>query len=324
MTTTQAIYLRVPNWIGDVCMSLPCLDTLLATNRPVIVCARNWARDLLAAYPLTDFVAMKGNVRADCQAVRAHRKQAGYTGARGLLLPDSLSSALVFRFAGIPSAGYRDDGRSVLLRWPIGKPSTPMHAVESWFHLTQAALSAWNLPKHTGAPNAELGLRLTAEHSRTGHQALKEAGLDGTPFVLIAPTATGLHRGRVKVWPGFDALTRALQACGHTVLMSPPESEQVAAREQAPTALCLPPLPLGGFATLTRSASLVICNDSGVSHIAAASGARQLTLFGVTDPARTGPWSPSAICVGQADAWPEPDAVIAMALSALQGSTHEA
>src|SRR3546814_2596672 len=78
MTTIQAIYFRLPNWVGDVCMSLPCLDALLATNSPVVVCARSWARDLLAAYPLAGFVAMKGNVRADCKAVRAHRKQAGH------------------------------------------------------------------------------------------------------------------------------------------------------------------------------------------------------------------------------------------------------
>src|SRR3546814_11781147 len=84
----SAIYLRLPNWVGDVCMSLPCLDALLATNSPVVVCARSWARDLLAAYPLAGFVAMKGNVRADCKAVRAHRKQAGHADARGLLLPD--------------------------------------------------------------------------------------------------------------------------------------------------------------------------------------------------------------------------------------------
>lgn len=304
-------------------MSLPCLDTLLATNRPVVVCARGWARDLLSAYPLAGFVAMTGNVRADCRAVRTHRKQAGFTGARGLLLPDSLSSALVFRFAGIPSVGYRDDGRSMLLRRPISKPRTSMHAVESWFYLTQTALSAWGLPKNTTTLAPELGLRLTAEHTRAGRQALQDASLGGKPFVLIAPTATGLHHGKVKVWPGFDALTRALQARGHTVLMCPPESEQAAARAQAPTALCLPPLALGGFATLSRLASLVICNDSGVSHIAAASGAHQMTLFGVTDPARTGPWSPDAICVGQADAWPEPDTVIDMALSALEESTHE-
>src|SRR5690606_15665974 len=121
---------------------------------------------------------------------------------------------------------------------------------------------------------------------------------------LIAPTATGLHRGKVKVWPHYDLLTRRLQEAGHTVAMCPPPAEVEAARANAPTAICLPPLKLGAFATLTRLAALVVCNDSGVSHLAAASGARQLTLFGVTQPERTGPWSDKAVCLGSAQAWP--------------------
>lgn len=71
----------------------------------------------------------------------------------------------------------------------------------------------------------------------------------------------------------------------------------------------LPPLPLGAFAALTARAALVICNDSGVSHVAAAAGARELTLFGVTRPGRTGPWSPRAVCVGSETAWPSSEVV---------------
>ena len=58
MSTISAIYVRLPNWIGDVCMSLPCLDLLLETKLPIVVCARPWARDLLSAYPLAGFIPM--------------------------------------------------------------------------------------------------------------------------------------------------------------------------------------------------------------------------------------------------------------------------
>jgi heptosyltransferase-2 len=318
MPATQAIYLRLPNWIGDVCMSLPSLDALLATDVPLVVCARSWARDLLSAYPLSGFIPMNGNWRADRSAVHAYRKQSRHARTRGLLLPDSLSSAMVFRFAGIPCAGYRDDGRSLILRWPFRKPAASVHAVQSWFYLTRRALDTWRLPLDQAEPGEDLALRLAPPHIEAGRRILEDHGLAQTPFVLIAPTATGLHRGRQKVWPHFDTLTRALQSHGYTVLMCPPAPEQAAARQQAPTAQCLPPLSLGGFGTLTRLASLVICNDSGVSHIAAACGARQLTLFGVTDAARTGPWSAQAVCVGGAQAWPAPEIVLSTALSVLQ------
>ncbi|WP_313701515.1 glycosyltransferase family 9 protein [Achromobacter sp.] len=322
MSDISCLYVRLPNWVGDVCMSLPSLRALAASGLPLVLCARPWARDLLDGVDKLDFIPMRGKVGPDRAEVSAHRRGLGAQGrrARGLLLPDSLSSALVFRLAGVPSAGYRDDGRSFLLRWPFAKPAQPMHAVESWHHLTREALSRWNLPSGPAQPGPTLDLPLTAAHERAAGEALAQAGLDGRPFVLIAPTATGLHKGRIKVWPGFDTLTRALQARGHTVVMCPPPAETDEARRNAPTAQLLAPLGLGAFAALTARATLVICNDSGVSHVAAAASARQLTLFGVTQPQRTGPWSPRAVCVGTDQAWPSEEEVTQHAQRLLDGT----
>ncbi len=292
-------------------MSLPSLRTLQAADLPLVICARPWARDLLDGVDKREFLPMLGKVGPDRATVGAHRRSLGDAGrhARGLLLPDSLSSALVFRLAGVPSAGYRDDGRSFLLRWPVAKPEAALHAVQSWHHLTREALGRWGLPTGPAEPSPTLDLPLTPAHENAAALALEAAGLAGQRFVLIAPTATGLHKGKVKVWPEFDTLTRALQARGHTVVMCPPPAETDEARRNAPTAQLLPPLPLGAFAALTARAALVICNDSGVSHVAAAAGARELTLFGVTRPGRTGPWSPRAVCVGSETAWPSSEVV---------------
>ena len=318
MNPVSAIYLRMPNWIGDVCMSLPSLDASLATGLPVVVCARGWARDLLSGYGLAGFIEMKGRWREDRAAVHSFRKKAAHAHPRGLLLPDSLSSAMVFSFAGVPSAGYRDDGRSLILRWPLPKPAGNLHAVESWYHLTSQALRRWGCAAPAPRPARQLGLRLTDKHRAEALNAIESAGLSEGGFLLIAPTATGLHKGRVKVWPHFDALVRRLQAGGQTVVMCPPPSEVEAARKNAPTAICLPPMKLGAFATLTQLAGLVICNDSGVSHLAAAAGAQQITLFGVTQRERTGPWSSQATCLGNAHAWPSLDEVEEHALAILQ------
>lgn len=318
MPTLSAIYVRLPNWIGDVCMSLPSLQALLDTQIPIVVCARPWAKDLLSGYKLAGFIEMQGRWREDRAAVHAYRKKAQHAHPRGLLLPDSLSSAMVFKFAGIPSAGYRDDGRSLILRWPVNKPAANMHAVESWYYITCQALKRWNHHAVSPHPPASLGLHLTDKHREQATQALASAGMAPEKFVLIAPTATGLHRGKVKVWPHFDPLTRSLQELGYTVAMCPPASEAEAARANAPTATCLAPLGLGAFATLTQLASLVVCNDSGVSHLAAAAGAKQLTLFGVTHRERTGPWSNQAICLGSAQAWPSMEEAGQQVLALLQ------
>jgi ADP-heptose:LPS heptosyltransferase len=48
---------------------------------------------------------------------------------------------------------------------------------------------------------------------------------------------------------------------------------------------------IGEVAALMRRADLVICNDTGVMHVAASVGARTLAVFGPTDPNR---WAPRA------------------------------
>ena len=292
-------------------MSLPSLALLRDSGLPLVVCARPWARDLLEGVAKHGFIPMRGRLWDDARAVREHRRTWGAAAGRprGLALPDSLSSAAVLRLAGVPCAGYRDDGRSLLLRWPIAKPAASLHAVQSWYYLTRTALEHWGLPSEPESPGPLLDLPMTPAHRQAADALLRDAGLAGRPFVLVAPTATGLHKGKIKVWPGFDALTRALQARGHTVVMCPPPAEVDEAARNAPTARLLPAVPLGAFAALTARAALVVCNDSGVSHVAAAAGARQLTLFGVTNPGRTGPWSPRAVCAGSERNWPGADEV---------------
>jgi len=338
MPAITCIYIRLPNWLGDVCMSLPSLALLRATGVPVVLCARGWAQELLAGLPVDGFVTMRGTVMRDRAAVRTHWRQSMRRDSarpHGLVLPNSLSSAAVFALAGIASAGYRGNGRSVLLSWPLAKPRSEwLHAVHYWYGLTRQTLQRWGLPDGAEAPPATLDLPLTDVQTRCAQAMCAEHGLHaGKPdgararrFILIAPTATGQHHGQVKVWPGFDALTRALQAQGHTVVMCPPPAEIDQARRNAPTATLLPALPLGAFAALTRLATLVICNDSGVSHIAAAAGARQLTLFGVTRREHTGPWSPHAVCLGTQGQWPDVAAALtqAQALLATPATTNAA
>ncbi len=298
------VLVRLPNWVGDVCMVLPALDLLDQHKIPYALCGRPWARSLLAGKSIAGFVPMTDSVLGNMRSVKLFLKEhPNYR--RGLLMPDSLSSALSFRLAGLPSAGWRDDGRSLLLRWGFTKPAMNCHAVESWLELTQRALKAWGHEVTDHAPAARLRLPLAKHHDQAAVSALKEAGLTSGEFVLIAPTATGRHKGQGKVWPHFDAFTRVLQNNKVKVAMCPPDEEVDSAFRTTPTAIQIRPLELGAFCALTRHAKLVVCNDSGVSHLCAAAGARQITLFGVTDPARTGPWNPDATLLGTNSRWPQ-------------------
>lgn len=317
--TLDPVLVRLPNWVGDVCMSLPVLHLLADSGVPYVICARPWAKDLLAAMPMRGFIPMKGKAWEDARGVRAWRK-AHDVGSCGLLLPDSLTSAMSFKLAGLRSAGYQDDGRSLLLTWPLAKPEPRPHAVNHWFGLAVHALKQWGITPARNEPESSLNLRLAPEHLTESAETMKRHDLEPGRFVLIAPTATGLHHGKLKVWPHFDRMTQALQEAGHRVVMCPPPSERDAASRNAPHADMLPSMGLGSFAALAAQSALVICNDSGVSHLSAATGTRQLTLFGVTDPGRTGPWTSNAWCMGSATEWPHLDPVIQQALELL-GST---
>lgn len=319
-TPRLPVLVRLPNWVGDVCMSLPVLDLLDKSSVPYVICARPWAQDLLEGLPSLGFIPMKGKSWEDARAIRAWRKT-HLSSDVGLLLPDSLTSALSFKLAGLQSAGYQDDGRTLLLKWPVAKPDPRPHAVEHWFGLALNALIQWGVHPSHEKPNQALSLKLIARHWDESAACLRQAGLVDQHFVLIAPTATGLHHGKVKVWPHFADLTQALLDAGHRVVMCPPPNERPAATQNAPRAEMLPALGLGSFAALAAQSSLVICNDSGVSHLAAAMGARQLTLFGVTDPARTGPWTTQAWCMGSAQAWPSLDQVVTQSLMLLRSKS---
>jgi len=303
------ILIRLPNWIGDVCMCLPALELLSQSGLSYVVCARGWARALLTGIKIEGFVEMTDSLKDNVRALRQWR--ASHPAQQfGLLMPDSLSSALTFRLAGIQSAGWRDDGRSLLLKWAYNKPAEQMHAVQTWFELTRRALNSWGIDANQASLPSTLNLPITNEHRQAAAAALREAGFKAGDFVLIAPTATGLHRGQKKVWPHFDAMARVLQNNRVNVAMCPPLDEQVAANRAAPTVDLIRPLDLGAFCALTRMAKLVICNDSGVAHLCAAAGAKQITLFGVTDAARTGPWNPNSCNMGQNGYWPTAGEVV--------------
>ena len=302
------IAVRLPNWVGDVCMSLPCLQWLVDDGHPLVIFARSWAKPLVQQFNPSAFVALNGSFKDDLRAIRQ------FTLTRqpithGLILPDSLSSAALFRFSGIASAGHRHDGRSLLLKWPIPKPRTGLHASRKWWHLVQEAAKRWTLASPPTEP-PKVTLEVPIKDHEAARQSIEAANLSHCPFILLAPTAVGLHKGQVKVWPHFSSLTKVLLKKGHRLVICPPPNEIAQAQALAPGAQLLGPLNLAAFAALAQQSALVICNDSGVSHLAAVAGAKQVTLVGVTEPSHSGPISDKATVLGQMGQWPSFERVL--------------
>ena len=287
-------------------MALPALRVLAAAGCVPALVGKPWADDLFAGHGWL-FRAIEGRLLRDITRVRAMAAELG-SSARGVLLPNSFSSALLFRAAGIRSAGLATDGRALLLDTRIPEPPR-MHEVERFWQVAQAALAAWGVPSPFNEMPRELGLELASRHREAAARLLSDHKVPAS-FALIAPIATGLHHGQVKHWAHFTELIEPLRARGLEPVAMPPATEAQASRAALPGATILPPASLGTYAALSARAAVVVANDSGISHVAAAVGAPQVTIFGVTEPDRTGPWNPRAVIVGRFGAWPERDAVL--------------
>lgn len=112
------------------------------------------------------------------------------------------------------------------------------------------------------------------------------------PDLLLLPGSGGLK----KCWPaeGFRALGEALKARGFSiaVALGPDELERGPGPERFGGLPVLEGPSLAELAALCAGARLVVGNDAGTTHLAAAAGATALALFGPTDPARWRPLGP--------------------------------
>ena len=248
------------------------------------------------------FDPIEGHVTEDLHRIRYISNHLGPR-PLGLLFPNSFSSALLFSIGRVRNAGFPTDGRRFLLDKVVEEPGT-MHEVERFFRLAHGAIKAWGgTPAWDSVPE-ELGMRLLARHEAAARNLMAEHDIPEN-FALLAPIARGLHHGKEKQWKHFNELCGPLRDMGIEPIVFPSVREEEANHAACPNARILPPTTLGNYAALAKRARIVIANDSGISHVAAAVSANQITLLGVTNPARTRPWNSKALCLGNnTDGWP--------------------
>lgn len=298
---------RLPNHVGDCCMTLPALRLLEASGFTPMLTGKRWAEDLMSGMGWR-FDPIEGHVTEDLHRIRYISNHLGPR-PLGLLFPNSFSSALLFSIGRVRNAGFPTDGRRFLLDKVVEEPGT-MHEVERFFRLAHGAIKAWGgTPAWDSVPE-ELGMRLLARHEAAARNLMAEHDIPEN-FALLAPIARGLHHGKEKQWKHFNELCGPLRDMGIEPIVFPSVREEEANHAACPNARILPPTTLGNYAALAKRARIVIANDSGISHVAAAVSANQITLIGVTAPARTRPWNSKAVCLGNnTDGWPSLDEVL--------------
>lgn len=286
-------------------MCLPALRLLAASGFTPALVGKRWAEDLLAGMGWR-FDPIEGKVSEDLSRIRYLASNAN--AAQGLLFPNSFGSALLFKLGRLKTAGLRTDMRSFLLDNGIPEPGA-MHEVERFFYVAHEAIKAWgSTPAFDKVPE-RLSLILMKRHEAAAKNLIEQYKIP-EKFALLAPIARGKHQGKAKHWEHFNELVAPLRAKGVEPIVFPSLREEALAKAACPDATILPPTTLGNFAAIAKRAQVVVANDSGVSHIAAAVGAKQITLVGVTDTNRTGPWNPDAIVLGENGRWPEVSEVL--------------
>jgi heptosyltransferase-2 len=203
------------------------------------------------------------------------------------VLPHSFRSAmLAFAIGGKRRFGYRADGRAALLTHSAPRPPATRHQLRD----EDAMLALAGIAPDEDPPRLTVSpaLAAAAARERDMHQLAGEPGP-----VLLAP---GAAFGPTKLWPAerFALLADALLDRGHraALVVGPGEVDLgmlIARRARHRLAILGSELDTGQLAALLAQATLLVGNDSGPAHLAAAVGTPSVVFFGPTDPGRTRP-----------------------------------
>ena len=319
----RPLIVRIRNWVGDVVLGLPALRLIESQGYALHIVARGkWAPALLSGegWPvlvqparLVDKLAQLRDLRAQCRAIDpgfGRRENA-------LAMPESFSSALELRLAGLRAVGYAKEGRSPLLA--RAEPITlGGHALVSYWEL------ACRFLRLTLPPPAEVGLRVLPAKADEARRLLAAQGICGA-YVMICPFAAGLATAKKlnKKWPAFaEFVARAPAALELPLVVYPGPGEHAQARELYPAATMIEGSDLSVYAALLKDAALVVANDTGPGHMAAALGTPLLSVLGPTIAAQWAPWGTKVQVVqkpqtSEAGDWPSADEVLAAARQAL-------
>ncbi len=289
----------MPTWLGDCVMATPALRGLreLYPDARITALVRVNVKPIVQDLPWVDRVVTvrpkrkgkKGDGRRGDVVGLARRLSRGRFDM-AVLLPNSFKSALVAKMAGCNRiVGYERDGRGFLLsdrmipRKGVGG-FVPVPTLDYYLGIVRF-LGA-------GHPSGEMALFTRAEDDVRVDEIFKDVGIDaasGDRLVLLNPGAQKL----MKRWEParFAAVADVLMEEGDVkvaVTGSPGEREILKAVVDTAKGevinLAERGMNLRLLKSVVKKSALMVTNDTGPRHIAAAMGTPVVTLFGPTGP----------------------------------------
>jgi lipopolysaccharide heptosyltransferase II len=284
-------------YIGDLLMATPAISEIkrhYPTAHIAVMCSptsaevlqRNPAIDKIITFEkrpvgLWKYVDMARNLRRE-----------GFDVA--FIFHRSFGSAMVAFLAGIKQrVGFNTEGRRLLLTRPVHF-DTSRHRADN----NLAVLQAFGLDIN---PDPEVVFVTDPADESFPEEILGEKAGE-RKYIVFNPNGSW----ETKRWPSerfAELVTRVEDDFGLLPVGIGSEGD----RKRTEDALDGRGVNLAGRTSLSqlgvlcRKAALVVTNDSGPMHIAAAVGAKVIALFGPTDPGRCGPRSHDAVVVRRKD-----------------------
>ncbi len=282
-----------PAWVGDMVMA-QCLFQILKTQNPhctIDVLAPDWTRPLLERMPEVNqalslpFKHGELNLRARFHLARALKNKYDHA----IVLPNSWKSALIPFFAGIKKrTGWRGEMRFGLLndvRY-LNKEKLPL-MIERFMALGLNPTDA--LPKPLPRPTLII-------NETTRKNTIEKYQIDLNKKILVL--CPGAEFGPSKKWPAnyyAQVAQHYLQQNWQVwILGSPKDQIEGSMIQQITQQQCRDftgKTSLSEAIDLLSLANLVISNDSGLMHIAAALNRKLVAIYGSSSPKFTPPLS---------------------------------
>ncbi len=287
-----------PAWIGDTVMAHALFKRLhqLTPGLQLDALAPRWVAPVLQRMPEISEIIDNPFAHGELSFAARYRlarqlAKAGYQ--RAYVLPNSLKSALIPALAGIPERiGFTGEARYGLInrRHTLDKTALPLMA-ERFAQLAEPIGAP--LPRPLPFPHLE---------SSREQQEATLADLAIRRPEKVAVFCPGAEYGPAKRWPArhFAALADELDQRGYAVWLLGSGKDKAVGDEIVALAKSAAPQNLCGNTSLTQAidliaaANFVVCNDSGLMHVAAAVGRPLVAVFGSSSPGFTPPLSDRA------------------------------
>ncbi|MFA5389543.1 MAG: lipopolysaccharide heptosyltransferase II [Candidatus Omnitrophota bacterium] len=215
------------------------------------------------------------------------------------ILRKSLGRTLLLIFSKIPvRIGYVSRKAGFLLTKKIPLPAGELHKVEYFLNLAKSA--------GIDARDRNYAVHVSAADMKQGEDILKKAGIKGRHFIALnAGGNWGLKR-----WPAqnFAKLGDMIAEKLKMAVVLTGAEKDITLAENIAAGMKYKPFILCGKTNLKtlcavfKKAACVVSNDSGPMHLAAASGAPVIAIFGPTSPGLTGPYGKGRSIVLRKDA----------------------